>query len=262
MSGFVRQIYKSLLPYEGRSWLHKLLHKKGYQKLRTVVHPSPKGDFSLKPYDEHQCIFVHITKTAGTSVAKSLFSYLPYHYTATDYRIIYGRQTFDQYFKFAFVRNPWDRLYSAYRYLKAGGWNEEDRLWSETNLAAFDNFNNFVKHWLCEDNLTKHKHFWPQHYFICDNKKRLMVDYLAYFETIDEDFRKISAILKIDTDIGFHNANPGNSYRDAYEDESRDIVAKVYSSDIELFGYDFDGVKERKIANLRPLTCQIKEIFF
>jgi len=249
MKRFAHKLYKSILSYETRLRLYKLRHPGEYKKLRSVVHPSDKGDFSLKPYDEHKCIFIHITKTAGTSVSRSLFDYLPYHYTAIEYRVIYGRRTFEKYYKFAFVRNPWDRTYSAYRYLKAGGWNEEDKLWDEANLAQFQDFNSFVKYWLTPQNIRKHIHFMPQYHFICDSNKRLLLDYLAYFETINEDFEKICSKLDIDTKLGRHNANPDNDYRAAYDDESRDIVTNVYSDDIEMFGYDFNGISNRKIIN-------------
>lgn len=245
MNGFARQTYKSLLSYEARLWLYKLRHKTEYSQLRTVVHPSPKGDFSLKPFDDNHCIFIHITKTAGTSVASSLFGYLPYHYTAIDYRVIFGRKTFQQYFKFAFVRNPWDRVYSAYRYLKSGGWNADDKTWAENNLKQYESFNSFVKHWLSTDNINKHRHFWPQSNFICDRHNRLLIDYLAYFESINADYDVISEKLGIGMKIGHHNANPGNNYRDAYDDESRKIVADIYANDIALFGYNFDGVMTR-----------------
>ncbi|MCK4708665.1 MAG: sulfotransferase family 2 domain-containing protein [Gammaproteobacteria bacterium] len=249
MTGFARKLYNILLPYETRLRFYKLRHLADYKKLRTAVHPSAKGDFSLKPFDEHECIFIHITKTAGTSVAKSLFNYLPYHYKAVDYRVIYGRKTFDQYFKFAFVRNPWDRVYSAYRYLKSGGWNEEDRLWSEKNLAEFDNFNQFITQWLNSSNIKKHIHFTPQHQFICDEKGQLLIDYLAYFETINEDFTNIANRLNIETTIAHHNANPADSYLNIYNKKSRDIVADIYSKDIALFGYDFEGIKQRRVIS-------------
>mgnify|MGYP001811997812 CR=1 FL=1 len=260
MSGFIRQIYKSILPYESRLWLYKHRHLKDYEQLRTVVHHSPKGDFSLKPFDDHQCIFIHITKTAGTSVAKSLFGYLPYHYTACDYRVIYGRKIFNQYFKFAFVRNPWDRLYSAYRYLKAGGWDENDKIWAEAHLLQFESFNSFIKQWLTIDNINKHRHFWPQYRFICDAKGRPLINYLAYFETIDEDFRKICKILQIDASIGRHNANPGDNYRDVYDDEAQKIVADIYSRDIQLFGYSFDGIKDRNALSQGPASDNAVQI--
>lgn len=248
MTNLAQQLYKRVFSYETRLRLYKLRHLSHYKTLRKIVHPSEKGNFSLKAYDENHCIFIHITKTAGTSVAKSLFNYLPYHYTAIDYRVIYGTKTFNQYFKFAFVRNPWDRLYSAYRYLKSGGWNEGDKRWADQHLALFDSFDSFVKHWLCTDNIKKHRHFWPQHLFICDAKNQLLVDYLAYFETINEDFDEICAKLSIDAKLASHNTNPGESYLDVYDEVSRQIVANVYHQDIKMFGYAFDKIAQRKIV--------------
>lgn len=247
VSEFLRQTYKSLLPHETRLWLHKLRHLRDYQQLRSNVYPSAKGDFSLKPFDEHRCIFVHITKTAGTSVAQSLFGYLPYHYTAIDYRVIFGRRDFNRYFKFAFVRNPWDRLYSAFRYLKAGGWDDNDKLWAEHHLAPFSDFKVFVKEWLSEDTIELHRHFWPQHRFICDATSRILIDYLGYFETLQEDFAAIQKRLAIKADLGSQNINPGGSYRDAYDPDTRQLVADIYSRDIALFGYDFDRVRDRRV---------------
>ena len=246
MAGFVHKVYNSIVPYETRRWFYKLRNPGANRRLRTVVYPSPKGDFSLKPFDEHRCIFIHITKTGGTSIAKSLFGYLPYHYTAIDYRVIYGRRNFEKYFKFACVRNPWDRLYSAYRYLKAGGWDDKDKAWAKANLGAYDDFGTFVREWMSTDNIRKHLHFQPQCHFICDTKGRLLVDYLAYFETINDDFEKIARRLNIDAELGCHNVTPGNSYRDVYDEDTRKIVAGIYALDIALFGYDFDGIRHRR----------------
>jgi hypothetical protein len=248
MAGFINKVYNHIVPYETRRWLYKVRNPAANRRLRTIVNPSAKGDFSLKPFDEHRCIFIHITKTGGTSVAKSLFGYLPYHYTAIEYRVIYGRKHFEQYFKFAFVRNPWDRLYSAYRYLKSGGWDEKDKAWAETNIETYDDFGAFVREWLSKENSRKHLHFQPQHNFICDSKGRLLVDYLAYFETINVDFQNIAKRLHINADLGCHNATPGISYQDVYEEDMKKIVAEVYATDIALFGYDFGGIRQRRQA--------------
>lgn len=245
MADFIHKIYNSVVPYETRRWIYKLRNPEANRRLRTVVYPSPKGNFSLRPFDEHKCIFVHITKTGGTSIAKSLFGYLPYHYTAIDYRVIYGRKTFDRYFKFACVRNPWDRLYSGYRYLKAGGWDRKDAAWAEANIGSYGDFSTFVREWLSPENIRKHLHFQPQCHFICDTKGRLLVDYLAYFETINEDFEAIAGHLGMDVKLGRHNVTPGMGYRNVYDDDTKNIVAEVYAMDIAQFGYDFDGIKNR-----------------
>src|SRR5690625_2614056 len=71
------------------------------------------------PFDQYHSIFVHIPKTAGVSVAHSLFEIkTAYHVRVSKYQIIFSQDEYNQYFKFAFVRNPWDRLVSAYRFLK------------------------------------------------------------------------------------------------------------------------------------------------
>jgi len=236
----LRKLYELMIPYEARLRLYKWRHPSEYADLRVAVHPSAKGDFSLKPYDEHKCIFVHITKTAGTSVAKSLFNYLPYHYTAIQYRVIYGTETFNDYYKFAFVRNPWDRVYSAYRYLKAGGWNDDDKQWSEENLHGYPEFNDFIIDWLTPDNLNRHLHFKPQYEFLCDSKDRILVDHIARFETLNEDFALIAEKLKLKTRLGKHNLNPAKGYQEIYTDKAIDIVAEVYKKDIDMFAYQFE----------------------
>lgn len=246
------------MPYEQRLTFYKWRHPKKFRELRQKVHPSPKGDFSLKPFDEHHAIFIHITKTAGTSVAKSLFGYLPYHYTATQYRVFYGKETFNNYFKFAFVRNPWDRLHSAYRYLKAGGWNEKDKVWGEKHLAQYEDFNEFVIKWLTPENIKTHIHFKPQHEFICDKHGNLLLDYIAYFETLNQDFEEIATRLNIKTTLETHNRNPGETYKNAYTQHAKSKVEDIYAKDIAIFGYSFDGIESRLNLNGHNNVSSVK----
>ena len=87
----------------------------------------------------------------------------------------------------------------------------------------------------------------PQYHFICDTNDQILINYLAYFETINEDFEKIANQLNINTSISHNNANPASSYLNIYNSETRNIVANVYSKDITLFGYDFNGIKQRRV---------------
>ena len=244
----LRKIYEKIIPYEKRLQFYNWRNPEEYKALRKKVYPSDKGDFSLKPFDENKCIFIHVTKTAGTSVALSLFGYLPYHYTGIEYRVIYGKNDFNRYYKFAFVRNPWDRLYSAYRYLQSGGWNEKDQAWADINISEFNDFNDFVVNWVNPSNIKKHIHFKPQHEFLYDSRNKLLINYLAYFETINDDFDYLSDKLNLNASLGKHNTNPGSSYRDIYTEESIAIVSDVYAKDINLFGYSFKGIKNRVVV--------------
>ena len=87
----------------------------------------------------------------------------------------------------------------------------------------------------------------PQYHFICDTNDQILINYLAYFETINEDFEKIANQLNINTSISHNNANPASSYLNIYNSETRNIAANVYSKDITLFGYDFNGIKQRRV---------------
>jgi hypothetical protein len=202
-----------------------------------------KGDFSLRSYDQMECIFVHITKSAGTSIAKSLFSELPYHYTASQYRVIYGRKKFSRYFKFAFVRNPWDRLYSAYSYLKGGGWNDKDLQWAKENFSDVNNFNDFVMNWLTPGRLNSHIHFWPQARFICDGKGDILLNHIAYFENINDEFTEICLKLNINKQLSHTNSSQRDSYTQAYTPEAIQKVRSLYQQDITLLGYSFNDIE-------------------
>ncbi|MDM7859634.1 sulfotransferase family 2 domain-containing protein [Alteromonas sp. ASW11-36] len=242
-----KELYHRIIPEEWRYWLYKWRNPEEIADLRTRVNPSPKGNFALRPFDEKQAIFVHITKTAGTSVALALFNALPYHYRAWQYRVIFGRKTFAQYYKFAFVRNPWDRLYSAFSYLKGGGWDDNDKKWAAENLADINDFNDFVMNWLTPERLHAHLHFWPQSEFICNAKDKPLIDYLAYFETINDDFNHIAKRIKTDVQLTHTNASKRAGYQSVYSDEAIAKVAELYARDIHNFGYSFDGVERKKV---------------
>src|SRR5579863_90564 len=114
-------------------------------------------------FDYHQCIFIHVPKTAGTSIARALFdapvSAVPY--------LEYERANpskFRRYFKFCFVRNPWDRLLSAYFHVREhGGWGCE-----KEEVTRYEDFASFIRYGLTPKNVRAWHHFKPQHYFICD----------------------------------------------------------------------------------------------
>src|SRR5690606_6994134 len=125
-----------MIKYQYLHWI-----KKGkYRSLRTR-----QGDYSLRGYDNLRCIFIHIPKTGGVSVSKALFGNLGGgHNTVRDYKVIFGPLTFARYFSFTFVRNPFSRLYSAFSFLKKGGFNNRDLEWSQDNIGNVNTFEQFV----------------------------------------------------------------------------------------------------------------------
>ena len=119
------------LPYDLRRGLYARLKKTKFERLQQKRERLQDDGYTYKPYDDYRCIFVHIPKAAGMSICRSLFGNLAGgHATLSDYQIIFPRLEFESYFKFTFVRNPWDRVFSAYNFLKKGGATEFDRQWA------------------------------------------------------------------------------------------------------------------------------------
>jgi hypothetical protein len=229
-----------IIPLQLRRILYNLLltNVKELQKLRNVP---PSSGPSLMPFDEKRFIFVQVPKTGGTSLTCALANNLLHsHYKLRTWQLVFSEDEFNNYFKFAVVRNPWDRLVSAYHYLKQGGNNPTDRKWGEDNLKNYSNFDEFVKKWINNKNLYSYIHFIPQFEFVCLSSNAHNLDYLAKFETLESDFEFIKKKLDIKSNLRHENRSKRESFRKYYTDETRAIVESAYAKDIELFNYRFD----------------------
>jgi hypothetical protein len=189
--------------------------------------------------DDCKCIFIHIPKAAGTSVALTLFGQGSRHVPWFEFQKA-NPWKYKRYFKFTFVRNPWDRLVSSYFFLRKGGMDPQDAAWAEQNLRQFEDFGSFVRGWVNEENIQTWVHFLPQHYFICNQDGKVMVDFVGRMETMEKDFSYVAGRLGCDKKLAKVNAGNNRHYSDHYDEETREIVRRVYARDIELFGYSFE----------------------
>ncbi len=219
------------------TWAH-------WQRMRREM---TDDGYSYQPFDERRCIFVHVPKCAGISVCRALFGNLAGgHADVRRYRVIFGATRFSRYFKFTFVRNPWDRVVSAYTFLKQGGMNERDRAWAKSHLVDYPDFDSFVTGWLSPESARSQLHFRPQLDFLCERSPELLVDFVGYFETLESDFDKIRERLGCGDELPKTNqSNRREDYREYYSARTKEIVARVYRDDIHALGYDFDGIAMR-----------------
>ena len=201
--------------------------------------------------NRHRAIFIHIPKTAGSSVARSLFGeprgnpHAPYH----EYERI-NRRKFREYFKFTFVRNPWDRAVSSYFYLRNTAMQGAEEDWRRRHVVPYADFASFVRESLDQDSIWKSLHFRPQHSFICDATMRLRADFVGRMETIDRDFDYVCGRLGVSAKLERTNRSDHRSYTEYYTDELRERVAAVYADDIALFGYRFDAPPVRPLLSV------------
>lgn len=226
--------------------IHKLLdnaicqlsHWKNREKFERLR--NKEGDYSLKGFDRLECIYIHIPKAAGVSINKALFgNYGGGHNTVHTYKKIFGPALFRQYFTFTFVRNPYSRLVSAYRFLKNGGFNKNDTAWAAENISEYNTFDEFVDKWLNEENIWSYIHFKPQYSFVCDINLKPEVDFIGKVETIDEDFDKVCKALGVKNNLSVYNKGKADTshWENFYTDDSFEKVAEVYHRDFEIFRY-------------------------
>jgi len=191
---------------------------------------------SIKYNVINNCIFIHIPKTGGSSVANSLFNIWPHlHFSSKEYLALYGKDFYNKAFKFCFIRNPWDRLYSTYCYLHKELGNEKDIQYGRKLLKGISSFEQFVK-LIAIQRGFKHSNFlfYPQNHFI-DN-----VDFIGRFENLEDDFHKVQVILNKQNQELLHlNKSNSENYKNQYDNQMIDIVYNVYKEDIKLFTYDF-----------------------
>lgn len=193
------------------------------------------------PYDRymhrHRCVFVHIPKTAGTSLRNALgapkmgrnhFPWWVYHQA--------NPSRFASYFSFAFVRDPVERLASGYRYLLGGGNRSEDLVLSQTLQECAD-FDQFVVEHLEAGWLRSHPLFWPQAWFVADHFGDIRVDFLGRLENIEVDYQVVRQKLGLRMPLPRQNTSSESSGL-KIGPQARSVIRRIYSKDYELFAYD------------------------
>ena len=170
---------------------------------------------------KYKAVYFRVPKVASTSILISL-------------RQIDSVERCEEYdercFKFAFVRNPFDRLASCYRHLicRVGVGTVFKQIGIYKNMP-FDEFVDVVSK--MEDN-EMDMHFRPQHTFIPD------VDYIGKFESLNEDYCKVLQIIGIKQapELLKENSTQKTIY-DIYTKESIEKISKIYKIDFERFNY-------------------------
>jgi hypothetical protein len=227
----------------------------------------------------HKTIFVHIPKVAGQSIETMFLNDLnlkwdersklllrkkrknekgPYrlaHLKAHEYvELNYIESNiFKDYFKFSFVRNPYSRAYSYYKYL---------------GYSKICSFNYFLEHVLERKIAQQHFFFISQTDYLFDTHNNLLVDFVGKFESLNEDIKIVVRKSNLKTDKLPHvnkskseikrsvskgiknpkilaNLKTNNTifkdYREAYDSKGKKLLQTLYKEDLDNFEYEFDS---------------------
>ena len=207
----------------------------------------------------YKCIFVEVPKTGSTSVRRILGAAIKPHLSLSEIRRMMetnwvirggrkdrimewlypmlpaegrkerGRQQFQSYFKFGFVRNPWDRVVSLY---------ERTEALQLRNEMTFDQFVDWIEY-----SSATCVHSSPHRYqldWFVDPNGNVLADFIGKFERLDEDWAFVAQKLGVNEKLPRQRVNPRTRhYTEYYTPRTRDMIANKFRVDIERFGYEF-----------------------
>jgi hypothetical protein len=223
---------------------------------------------------EYRFIFIHIYKTAGTSV---MDMFLPYsrlidrmayeyrisrkifgmivhlmewhddgmkqftgfhtHAKAYEVKEKLGSGIFGSYYKFTFVRNPFDLLVSLYFYIS------QDKSHRHHGEVINKSFLEFLR-WHIASNPPRQLDFVTE-----PNSGKRLVDYIGRFETLEKDIAIVQGRLGLEIGGSIKHKNPSfkrktKDYKEYYDEEGKNLVESYFRTDLDRFGYSFDGPNE------------------
>jgi Sulfotransferase family len=149
------------------------------------------------------------------------------HLSLQQVRPYFPSDEFKALFKFAFVRNPFDRFISYCAFMTR----------AEGHFGR--NPQGVMRHFIANPP-PRHVLFQPQHGFVTDEAGALLSDYIGRVEEMQASYDEICGRIGI-PGAKLERVNPSRrmDYRQYYDQELIDGVAKLYARDLELFGYDF-----------------------
>ncbi|MFT4047460.1 MAG: sulfotransferase family 2 domain-containing protein [Solimonas sp.] len=228
------------LPHAVRWHLAPLWSPRSVARLRRECRET---DGLYHGYVRRQAIFIHIPKCAGNSVKRVIYGKERFaHRDVRDLQRMFSPQDFSRYLKFTVVRNPWDRVVSAWHYLRSQDCPPGDQQWAAQHLSPYADFGDFVRNGLWRPEIRAKHHFRPQvSYLRLPGQNELLVDHICRVETLQQDLDKVLVALGLPkAPLNRDNASIHHDYRAYYDEQTRAIVAEHYREDIAAFGYGFE----------------------
>ena len=189
---------------------------------------------------KHRFIFVHIIKTGGESIEK-FFRGRKIHKFAKNYKKQIGNRRWNNYFKFAFVRNPFSHAVSDYYWRL--------HLCGQPNIS----FKEFIYR-LFDLNRPDPECIRPpiiSNWEIYTIKDSISLDFIGCFERLDKDVNKVSNFIDIPLAKDLKKSKSSirsrtKSIEEHYDQELIEKVSTIYEKEINHFGYSaFSGLPSK-----------------
>jgi len=218
--------------------------------------------------NRYKFLFVHIPKTGGTSMRSALrrlqwrdplfwpqwlcarvdhatghriAAKLPRHAPAVTAKEMLPASVFEELFKFAFVRNPWDLQVSSWHHLR----RERPQLLK--GIHSFDAFMRYKLDPARPGQFHLDTSIRLQRDDVVDLRGEVILDFIGRYERLASDYETIGQRLgvKLPALPSKRRARDREDYRSYYSDDLAERVGSAFAADIETFGYRFDGADTR-----------------
>ena len=199
---------------------------------------------------EQKMIFVHIPKTAGNSITaalnktnqiereeRQLSPKIAKHAKAFEIKSLLGKNLWNDYFTFSFVRNPWDLMVSSYNWWRQKAEQRTKRFKKDARKISRMDFGQFIHSKYGRYMINER--YGNYYDWLCEHGQ-IIVDYIGKVENIDQDWDKICRKNDLEYIKMPHiNKSVRTSYRDYYNTKTQKIVTDRFKWGIEKFGYSF-----------------------
>lgn len=204
--------------------------------------------------DSKSFIFVHVQKTAGSSIRRLLQPYavegprtrlnrlasrlglvrdyrnfyFGHHDRLRAAQAVMPAERFEEMFKFGFVRNPWDRLVSWYAFLRQRPHHRRHK-----RVMALGSFDAYVEYEIRRDKISQFR-------MLRNEAGEIGVDFVGKFENLEADFNEVRRRLGVEGELPVHNVTKHAPYQDCYTPQLAGRVREHWGDEIEAFGYEFE----------------------
>ena len=197
--------------------------------------------------NENKFFFIHIHKTAGTTIEKAFTpsagnfeNEVPHkHQTAYGMKKRFPKE-WGEYFKFSFVRNPWDWLASRFFWQRQFHGQWKDLSFEKfIPLLCLGGKEGSRRESLYQGDMLELVRY-GQYPFLSDENNNIIVDFIGRFENLQADFNKVCDKIGVShKQLGLSNTSKHKHYTEYYNDYTEKLVREKYAIDIETFGYKF-----------------------
>jgi len=132
---------------------------------------------------------------------------------------------------FTFVRNTWDRIFSAFVQCRDRARTQENK------IDPIWQFSDWVNQVLSKRGPSINMHFAEQYPTVYFDRQPFGI--VGRFERMQDDWKSIAERIGVSESLPVLNASDHGSYVNHYDGESRRVVAEMYQREISAFGYEF-----------------------